>query len=156
MPGDAPYEGHNPVLVILLILIGIIATPWLAIRAVVLLVRAGIKRTTHALLKGAAALAWAGAIGIYTWGVLHLFFLDESGQAEACREALGPGRSMLLDGYEPSFIPLRFGCHIEGGQTYEAAIPGYVNPATGVFTVTAAALTGFAVRSRNQHEETNT
>ncbi|MEE1751543.1 hypothetical protein [Streptomyces sp. SP18CS02] len=144
MSGD-PYDGHNPLLVILLALAGIVVTPWLTLRAVVLLSRGAAARAVHTAVRGAVALVWAGAVGMYGWGVLHLVLLDESNQALACREVLGPERSPLLDRYEPSFVPLRFGCHVRGGQTYEAAVPGYVNPVAGALGVAAVALT-FAVR----------
>ena len=141
-------------LVILLSMAGLVVTPWLAVRGVVLLARRGDKRTRRTSIKGAAVMAWACAVGVYAWGVLHLLFLDESSQALACRERLKAEQATYVDGYEYSFIPLRFRCRVTTGQTYEAVVPGYVNPATGIFAVTAAALT-FAARSHNQHEETN-
>lgn len=156
MSGDAPYESHNPVLLLLLLLTGVIATPWLAVRAGLLLARTGARRTRRTLLKGAVALAWAGMIGMYTWGLLHLFFLDESNQAKACQETLGPEKIKNLNGYESSFVPLRFGCRTESGRTYEAAIPGYVNPVTGLLGVTSIVLTGYAIRSDKKLEQTTT
>ncbi|MEV0094329.1 hypothetical protein [Streptomyces sp. NPDC050738] len=144
MSGD-PYDGHNPILVLLLAIAGLIATPWLGIRGVLTLTRAGAAWTTRTALKGAALLACAGMVGMYTWGVLHLVLLDESRQMTACQEALGPVGSKLLDGYEPSFVPLQFGCHTKSGWTYEAVVPGYVNPVTGIFGLTAGAL-ALAVR----------
>ncbi|MFC8827632.1 hypothetical protein ACFT9I_20090 [Streptomyces sp. NPDC057137] len=127
-------------LVLLLSLAGVVATPWLVVRGVVLLLRTGNRRTTHTVVKGAVALTWACAIGMYTWGVLHLVLLDESNQARACEEALGPERAELVEGYEYQFMPLRFKCRVTGGQTFQAVVPGYVNPATGIFGVSAAAL----------------
>ncbi|WP_329123741.1 hypothetical protein [Streptomyces sp. NBC_01465] len=140
MSGD-PYDGHHPVLVILVAVAGCVAALWIDIRAVLLLSRAGAGWTTRTAVKGAALLVWAGMIGMYTWGVLHLVLLDEDRQLRACQEALGPERAKLLDGYETSFVPLRFGCHLENGWTYEAVVPGYVNPVTGIFAVTAGVLT---------------
>ncbi|MEU1478630.1 hypothetical protein [Streptomyces sp. NPDC005760] len=40
MSGDAPFEGHNSVVVLLLILLGLVATLWLTGRGTRLLVRA--------------------------------------------------------------------------------------------------------------------
>jgi hypothetical protein len=156
MSGDEPYAGHNPVVVLLLSLAGLLATPGLAIYAVVTLVRAGRRRTRAGLLKGAAILAWVATVGMYTWGVLHLLLLDEHAQAAACTKVLGgPDKrsEVVVDRYETSFVPLRFGCHVKGGKTYEAAIPGYLNPVAGVSAVSAVALTACAARSRTHHKE---
>ncbi|WP_346138296.1 hypothetical protein [Streptomyces coeruleofuscus] len=142
--------------VLLLSLAGLVATPGLAVYAVVALVRAGRKRTRAGLLKPAAILAWLATVGMYTWGVLHLLLLDESGQAAACTKVLGgPDKrsEVVVDRYETSFLPLHFGCHVEGGKTYEAAVPGYVNPLAGVSAVTAVALTVCAARSHTHHKE---
>ncbi|MFD3485093.1 hypothetical protein [Streptomyces sp. NPDC058665] len=140
-------------LVLLLSLIGVVVTPGLAVLGVVLLFRTGDRRTTHTVVKGVAALAWACVAGMYTWGVLHFLVLDESRQTQECEEKLGPERAELVEGQGFQFVPLRFECRITSGQTYQAVVPGYVNPATGVFGVAAAGLT-FAARSRNQREET--
>ncbi|KUO21857.1 hypothetical protein [Streptomyces dysideae] len=156
MSGDEPYAGHNPVAVLLLALAGLIATPGLAIYAVVTLIRAAAKQTLGSLLKGAAVLAWVVTIGMYTWGVLHLLLLDESAQAAACTQVLGGPEKrseVVIDRYETSFIPLHFGCHVKGGRTYEAAVPGYVNPVAGMSAVTAVALTAFAARSHIHYKE---
>lgn len=149
---DASNDVYIP-LVLMLSLTGVVVTPWLVIRGVVLLARTGNRRTTHTAVKGAVALAWACAIGMYTWGVLHLVLLDESNQARACEEALGSERAQLVEGYEYQFVPLRFKCRVVGGQTFQAVVPGYVNPAAGIFGVSAAALM-LARRSHPQHEET--
>jgi hypothetical protein len=76
-------------LVMLLSVAGVLVTPWLAIRAVVLLVRATAQRRACTLIRGVAVMTWACAVGMYTWGVLHLVTLDESNQALACSERLG-------------------------------------------------------------------
>ncbi|MER6800645.1 MULTISPECIES: hypothetical protein [Streptomyces] len=140
-------------LVLLLSLVGIGVTPWLAVRGARLLLRAGGKRDTHTAVRGAATAAWACAAGMYTWGVLHLLFLDESGQARACAERLRSEQVKSVDGYEYSFIPLHFTCRVTGGQTYEAVVPGYVNPAAGILGTTAAVLT-FVARPTYWYEET--
>ncbi|WP_406219879.1 hypothetical protein [Streptomyces canus] len=141
MSGDAPFEGHNPAVVLLLILLGVIATVWLTVRGIRLLVRARTARTTRASLTAAATLAWAALIGMYTWGVLHLFLFDDTDQSQACNKAVG---TRQLTGYEPSFIPLSFGCRTGDGDVVEAdVIPSYVNPASAVLAVCAVTLTGF-------------
>ncbi|MFJ6899397.1 hypothetical protein [Streptomyces hokutonensis] len=141
MSGDAPYEGHNAVVVLLLILLGVVATPWLTVRGIRLLVRARTTGTRRAWLGAAAVLTWAALIGVYTWGVLHLFFFDDTEQSRACNKAVPTGQ---LTGYDPSFIPLRFGCRTSDGATVDASvIPSYVNPVSAVLAVCAVTLTGF-------------
>lgn len=151
MSGD-PYDGHNPLLVLLLALTGLLVTPWVGVRSVVLLIRAGANRSARTGAKGIAVLAWAGAVGMYTWGVLHLAFLDESGQSIACREAVGKENAQSVVGYEPSFVPLHFGCRVDGGRIHEGAVPAYVNPAAVIFGVSAIALT-IAVRSHPERAD---
>ncbi|MFC9426772.1 hypothetical protein [Streptomyces sp. NPDC056987] len=138
-------------LVLLLTLIGLGATPWLAIRGVRLLAR-GNSQGVHTVVRGAAALAWACAIGAYTWGVLHLLILDEGNQALACQKRLGPEQARSVSGYEYSFLPLSFRCRVTDGPNYSAVVPGYVNPAAGILGIGAAGLTFFA-RPKYWYEE---
>ncbi|WP_432189520.1 hypothetical protein [Streptomyces sp. Tue6028] len=149
MSGDQPYAGHDGTVVLLLTLAGLVATPWLLVRGVRLLVRARAARTATAALRSAAALAWAAAIGMYTWGVLHLVLFDDQDRSRACNTAVGDRR---LTGYDPSFFPLHFGCRTGDGHTVEAVIPSYINPAVTVLGVCALALTlaGFATARRKE------
>ncbi|MEV1079005.1 hypothetical protein AB0I98_12230 [Streptomyces sp. NPDC050211] len=150
MSGDAPYEGHNPVVVLLLILIGVITTPWLTFRGTRLLIRARRAGATRATVKALATLAWAVLIGMYSWGVLHLFFLDDTDQSRACIRAVG---TRQLTAYDTSFVPLQFGCRTSDGHVVEAAVvPSYVNPATAVLAVCAVTLTGFT-RAQSKEEQ---
>lgn len=146
MSGDHPYPSHNPIAVLLLIFFGVVATPWLAVYSIKLLVRAGTSRTALACIKAGAVLTWAATVGMYTWGVLHLFFFDSPDQSLACDAAIGTQR---LAGFAPSFVPLSFACLTSDGHTIEAAvIPAYVNPAVAVLAVCAVALTAFVVAQR--------
>ncbi|MFJ2557306.1 MULTISPECIES: hypothetical protein [unclassified Streptomyces] len=138
-------------LVLLLNVIGLGVTPWLAVRGVRLLTRRK-NRDTHTVVRGTAALAWACAIGMYTWGVLHFLLLDESSQTQACQERVGSERARSVSGHEYSFLPLRFRCQVTTGETYDAVVPGYVNPAAGAFGLAAAALT-FVARPKYWYEE---
>ncbi|MER5874469.1 MULTISPECIES: hypothetical protein [unclassified Streptomyces] len=156
MSGDDPYAGHNPLGVLLLTFAGLIGTPWLIVHGIRLLLPARRARTDGAVLKAARSLTGAAALGVYTWGLLHLFFLDESGQSRACASAIGARR---LTGYEPSFVPLHFGCRTSGGHTVEAVVPGWVNPVAAVLVVAVLVLT-WACRSlvrtgpgRGPHQE---
>ncbi|WP_211343282.1 hypothetical protein [Actinomadura pelletieri] len=132
---------------LLLILAGTPATIWLVLYGVRLLVRASRLRTATATLKAGAVLAWAATIGIYTWAVLPLLFFDDPDQSKACNEAVGAKR---LAGYEPSFVPLRFGCRTGDGHTVEAIIPSYVNLSVTVLGLCAVVLTGLLLF---QHKE---
>ncbi|MER6554415.1 hypothetical protein ABT148_24095 [Streptomyces sp. NPDC001725] len=140
-------------LVFLLTPLGIGLTLWITVRGLRLLLARRGGRDAHTRVRAAAALAWACAFGFYTWGLLHFAALDESRRPQACEERLGAERARSVEGYEYAFLPVEFRCVTTGGATYDAAVPGYVNPAAGLFGVTAAALT-YAARPKNWLEET--
>ncbi|MTE19443.1 hypothetical protein F0L17_09945 [Streptomyces sp. TRM43335] len=126
-----PYQPHNSLVVLLLVMVGVVGTPTLALRGlwigVTLLVRAGrvpAAVTWTAAVKSVALLVWAGAAGVYTWGVLYLAFTDDYGQSLECDAVAGEGR--VVD-YEPSFVPLRFGCRLDDGRTVDVIVPDHVN-----------------------------
>ncbi|MFF9900646.1 hypothetical protein [Streptomyces longispororuber] len=158
MPGAEPYAGHDGAAVLLLVGSGLVVVPALVVYAIRQLVRARTRspsqspprsRSQSAYVKSAAGWAWAAAAGVYTWGVLHLFLLDDAAQSRACAKATGTAR---FTGYEPSYIPLHFGCRTRDGRTVEAVIPAYVNPSALFLTVCAVVLTGFAIaHSRERH-----
>ena len=50
-------------------------------------------------------------------------------------------RAGSVSGSAYAFLPLEFRCRLTDGRTYEAVVPGYVNPAAGLFGGTAVALT---------------
>ncbi|MFD9292243.1 hypothetical protein ACFWBV_29000 [Streptomyces sp. NPDC060030] len=127
-------------LVFLLTPLGTGLTLWMTIRGLRLLLGRRGARDAHTLVRGAAAAAWACAFGFYTWGLLHFASLDESRRPQVCEERLGAERARSVDGYEYAFLPVEFRCRVTGGETYGAAVPGYVNPAAGLFGATAAAL----------------
>lgn len=139
MSGDEPYAGHEGVILLLLLLAGLVAVVWLTIRAVTGLVRA--RRGGTTLLGPAAVLAWDATAGMYTWGLLHLLFLDDYAQAEACEKVV-EGR---VAGYEPTFVPLHFGCRSGDGRVTEAVIPAYLNPATLLLGICALVLTWLVI-----------
>ncbi|NEB76269.1 hypothetical protein G3I40_13700 [Streptomyces sp. SID14478] len=97
-----------------------------------------------ALARGAAALSAAAAAALYVWGAVHLF-LDETGTAQACRSAGGAGQFGAVDRYGVSYLPPSLQCHLTGGGSYEAAVPGYVTPALTGLAVVAVTLTALAV-----------
>ncbi|MEV0012236.1 hypothetical protein AB0M10_00085 [Streptomyces sp. NPDC051840] len=140
-------------LVFLFTPLGVGLTLWTTVRGLRMLLRGRAGRDAHTLVRGAAAAAWACALALFTWGLLHFFTLDESRRAEACEKRLGAEKARSVEGYEFVWIPLEFRCRVTGGETYEAVVPGYVNPAAGLLGVTAAALT-YAARPKNWLEET--
>ncbi|MFI0937504.1 hypothetical protein [Streptomyces sp. NPDC021020] len=146
LSGDQPYDGHDPATVLLLLLAGAVATPWLLARGIRLALRARSIRSATAI-RSAATLAGCATVGMYTWGVLHLLFFDDADRATACNAAVGKGH---LTGYEPSFIPLHFGCRSNDGRTMEAVIPSYLNSSVITLAACAVALTTVAVIARRR------
>ncbi|MDG9725724.1 hypothetical protein [Streptomyces sp. DH41] len=146
--GDEPYAEHDGAVLLLLLLAGLVAVLGLTLRGITGLVRA--RRTGpggQVFLAPAAVLAWGATAGMYTWGLLHLFFFDDHAQAQACHRVLGSGE---VSGYVPTFLPLHFGCRAGDGRVVEAVIPSYLNPATALLGIAALTLTGFAVTRRTR------
>ncbi|MFJ7767388.1 hypothetical protein ACIQ1J_02855 [Streptomyces sp. NPDC097107] len=139
MSGDEPYTEHVGAILVLLILAGLITVVWLTVRVITGLVRS--RRNGATLLGPAAVLAWDAAVGMYTWGLLHLLFFDDHAQAQACEKAV-EGK---VAGYEPTFVPLHFGCRAGDGRVVEAVIPSYVNPATVLLGICALVLTWLVI-----------
>ncbi|MET8826995.1 hypothetical protein ABZX40_06290 [Streptomyces sp. NPDC004610] len=134
MSGDEPYAGHNGALLLILLL----ATG----TAVLILVVQGVRRLRASSPRtGAALLSWSATAALYVWGLLHLLLTDDHGQAQACNDAVGD----RLTGYDPAFLPLRFGCRTGDGQIVEAVIPSYLNPALAALALCSLALTGIAL-----------
>lgn len=125
---EAPWTLPNPIALLVIILGGSITAIVLAGYAFSAIVRHGFRpsgRTSP--LRYFATLAAAATIAVYAWGALHML-VDESTASQQCKEAVGPTHAAHVAGYHTSFVPLRFGCQVEGVGTYEALVPGYVNP----------------------------
>lgn len=152
LSADEPFSEYNPLVALVLTLSGIVGTPALLLcglwNGAALLFRirkvpAVVMRT--AALKSAALLVWAGAVGMYTWGLLHLMFTDDYGESMACH-AVGGERVI---GYDPSFVPLRFGCRLDDGRTVGVIVPDYVN--AWAFSLAGCALVlSLLARARNR------
>ncbi|MFD9907376.1 hypothetical protein [Streptomyces sp. NPDC059063] len=95
-------------------------------------------------LRGAAALTGAAAAACYAWAAVRLLGVDITEHVQLCQDAVGPAHEASLVGYEATYVPLRFGCRVEGGGTYTAGVPEYANTAALVLALTAAVLTGAA------------
>ncbi|MDT0403842.1 hypothetical protein [Streptomyces edwardsiae] len=141
-----PYAGHNPLVLLLVLLVGLAVAAALAVYGCTTLARHGVRRAGPlVVLRSCAALAGAGAACLYVWGALHLLTLDETRRDLACKEAVGPAHVMEIDSYRPTYIPLGLGCHVRSGTTYSTGVPGYLNPAAGALAFTAVALGGFSL-----------
>lgn len=147
MSADQPFVRHEGAVVLLMLLVGAVATPGLALYGIRVLVRARAAASRAMALLAASALAWATTIALYTWGLLHLLMADDYTEDRACGAAVGK----QLVGYEPSYIPLKFDCVSSDGRSVAVIIPSYVNPVLAVLVACAATLTVFAiVRSKEK------
>ncbi|WP_433326140.1 hypothetical protein [Spirillospora sp. CA-294931] len=135
---------------LLLLLAGAPTTVGLLLYGVRVLVRVCTARQGRDAVKAAAVLAWTAAIGMYTWGLLHLLFLDDAARAQECQAAVGAGN---LAGYAPSFVPLHFGCRSDDGHVVQIAVPPYVNLSVAMFGVFALVLTGYLLVCRKEEKE---
>ncbi|MEF9904154.1 hypothetical protein [Streptomyces sp. P9-A2] len=111
----------------------------------------GLKERRTAVLRGLAALAAAGAVAVYAWGLLSLFgtlVAAEDGGADSapvrpCRTAgwMEQHRAGIeIVGHRASFVPLGFVCETSDGGSYDNGdVPGYVNPAVASLALAALA-----------------
>ncbi|MFE9799957.1 hypothetical protein ACFYP6_13900 [Streptomyces goshikiensis] len=145
------YSGHDIGVLLAVILLCFLA---LAVCGVYLIVsatrRGGQADTTWGQWRYVALLCACGALGFYLWGCSHLLFLDETRQFEACLEAGGPEKAARVNAFVGDFIPLRLLCRTDGGGSYSAGVPGYVNPVVAVLTLGTAAAGAYATSLRAQ------
>lgn len=136
------------VIVLLLgILAGLVITPVLFVRGLVLGVSRK-RRSPGVRWKAAALLAGAAAIGIYLWGMLQVFsdvMYAEDGGADSspllpCRSA-GMAKAIHVVDYGIDFVPLRFECRLNGGGSYAtSSVPAYITPAAAVLGLAGVGL----------------
>jgi hypothetical protein len=112
-----------------------------------MLVRA--RRRRERVLRGLASVAAAATIAVYTWGVLSMF-QDESSATIGCQRVAGAAHVDDVSGYETSFIPLHFGCRVDGVGTIEGFVPGFVNPTALTLALVTALLLAQARQARNE------
>ncbi|WP_172385723.1 hypothetical protein [Streptomyces sp. MNP-20] len=137
-----PLQEHNFVSLMGIVLIALIAVTALVAYAWVCVVRR--RPALSGALRAAASVGAAGAAGVYAWGAVQLLRFDITEHEQACRRAVGAGRAARLDGYEATYFPLRFGCHVAGDGTFTAGVPGWLNPLALSLAVTAAVLAAAA------------
>lgn len=141
-----PYAGHNPLVLLLVLLLSLATAIALAAYGCTTAARHGAGRGAPlVLLRSCGAFAAAGAACLYAWGTVHLLTLDETRRDAACKEAVGPAHVMEIDSYRPTYIPLGLGCHVRSGTTHSTGVPGYLNPAAGALAFTAVAMGGFSL-----------
>lgn len=92
--------------------------------------------------RAGAVLSVCGAVCVYLWGLLHMPSDEAEYLRQACTRAGGEQWAARVDGYETSFVPLRFVCRVDGDGGI-STIPSWINPTVGVLAslalITAAA-----------------
>ncbi|MEV1009159.1 hypothetical protein [Streptomyces sp. NPDC049881] len=145
MSADEPFIRHDGALLLLLLQGCSIAFVWLTVAGIRRLFRA-LRRRESPLLP-AALLAWGATVAVYAWGLILLGFADDYYEDRECDKAVG---DRTLIGYEPTFLPLRFGCETDDGDVVQVIIPGWLNPSGALLTLCAAVLTAVHIAQRRQ------
>src|SRR5215208_6278708 len=105
------FEGHSALALLAIILLGLLGACVLAVYGCTMLARRGVRSSAPAVIvRCLAAFAASAAIVMYVWGAVHLMLLDDTRQDQACKRAVGAAHAMNIDGYRPTYIPLRLGC----------------------------------------------
>ncbi|WP_171168621.1 hypothetical protein [Streptomyces sp. I05A-00742] len=104
-------------------------------------------------LRSGTAVLGAGAVALYTWGLLHVAVAvwdaedhgAGSSPSPSCRTPGQEERASAVVGYGVDYLPLRFLCETTGGGSYDPeSVPGYVNPAALGFALATAVCAGAA------------
>jgi hypothetical protein len=121
------------------------------------LARVGPRRADRRLrMRSAAALLAAGAVALYTFGLLLVAsaVLDaedggtESSPLRPCRTPGQRERALHVVDYTVSYAPLRFVCETTGGGSYAAnTVPGWLNPAVLGLALASAVCAGSLAQS---------
>ena len=102
-----PWQGHDFAVLSAVLLAGpatlVAATVYLCSRFTR---QARRRRTPTAVWRDASLTAVTVALALYVWGCLHVLFLEDQEQAEACERARPAGVPTLI-GIRGDFIPLR-------------------------------------------------
>ncbi|MBL1118912.1 hypothetical protein JK364_42100 [Streptomyces sp. 110] len=155
LAADSP-DGLNSILLLFICLIGVITVCTLiALLGSGLAKRTGRRKTRAEWLGGIALLSVCVTIALYIWGALHVMFMESDTMREACAKAGSPEKAAQVDRYSARYLPLRFTCQIDKGGSYDAAVPGYVNPAMGIAFALAIATGTVSVVTRDQNRSTS-
>ncbi|KUM86601.1 hypothetical protein OIE43_19125 [Streptomyces pseudovenezuelae] len=123
-------DGFNSIALLFILLIGVVVVISLIGYLGSSVARREQRPPGHRLwLRAGCILSVCAAICVYMWGALHVLFMEDMNMRQACVAAGGEARASTVDGYEASYIPLRFTCRISEGGSYTAAIPPWINPA---------------------------
>ncbi|MFJ2199474.1 hypothetical protein [Streptomyces violaceusniger] len=148
--------GHNSILLLFICLIGVIVIfTLIGILGSGVSKRTGRRKTRADWLGGIALLSVCATIALYIWGALHVMFMENDNMREECTRAGGAAKAAQVDRYEAHYLPLRFTCHLDEGGSYDAALPGYVNPAMAIAFVLAIATGAVSVVARDQDRSTS-
>ncbi|WP_413799503.1 hypothetical protein [Streptomyces iranensis] len=143
--------GHDSILLLFICLIGVIVSfTLIGMLGSGIARRTGRRMTRAEWLGGTALPSVCATIALYAWGALHVMFMESDNMREECAEAGGAAKAAQVDRYSASYLPLRFTCRIDEGGSYDAAVPGYVNPAMGIAFVLAIATGAVSVVARDQ------
>ncbi|MGY0066893.1 hypothetical protein ACWZEH_08665 [Streptomyces sp. QTS137] len=92
--------------------------------------------------RACIVLSICAAVCVYLWGMLHMPSDEGVYLRKACVKAGGEAKAARVDGYDTSFVPLRFVCRVDEGGSY-STIPPWINPAVGALA-SLALITGAA------------
>ncbi|MGW5448757.1 hypothetical protein [Streptomyces asiaticus] len=155
LASDSP-DGLNSILLLFICLIGVIVIfTLIGLLGSGVAKRTGRRKTRAEWLGGIALLSVCVTIALYIWGALHVMFMESDNMRDECAKAGGTAKAAQVDRYSASYLPLRFTCHIDEGGSYDAAVPGYVNPAMGITFVLAIATGAVSVVTRDQNRSTS-
>ncbi|GAA0598153.1 hypothetical protein [Streptomyces crystallinus] len=156
LASDRP-DGISSIVLLFILLIGLITV----FSLVGYLVSSGVERgslpkTASAWLKTSAILLAVATVLMYMLGAGSLIFMEEPDMYAACRNAGGAAKYHEWDGYDGSYFPPRFLCHVKGGGSYPAQVPGYVNPSLLLLSSLTVATSGLAWFTRPKVATDNT
>ncbi|MFI1177003.1 hypothetical protein [Streptomyces melanogenes] len=122
-------DGISSIVLLFILLIGLILVFGLVGYLISSTVNRGsLPRTASAWLQTFAVLLGGATVVMYMLGAGSLIFMEDRDMRAACLTAGGAEKYDQVDGYEGRYFPPRFLCHLKGGGSYGAQVPGYVNP----------------------------
>ncbi|MEV0915872.1 hypothetical protein AB0I93_16655 [Streptomyces sp. NPDC049967] len=128
----SPWQGHDFAVLFAVLIAGATTVLGLALYLCSRFTRqARRRRTSQAVWRDVSLVMAALGIALYLWGCLHVLFLGDQEQAEACERGRPEGVTALV-GRRGDFVPLRLVCEAAGGRDYSVVIPGFVNPVLAV------------------------
>jgi hypothetical protein len=157
---DSP-DGVNSIILLFIILIAAVVVFSLVGYLCSTIARHGhLPRTRQELLTATAVLFSCSTLCLYAWGALHIIFMEDPNMREACVKAGGETRAAEVQSYDGNYFPIGFVCRTETGNSYSAAVPGYVNPAMSASFAVALTAGGVAWadqrRGRASHAQAHT